>query len=106
MFPANAHEIHIETDPHAPVLLRLAALDETRPLLTPALVGHVRGVPAAALSLVDDRTVADPFVYTDPLRAVLRTRATGIVAGGREPSLSQRMLDRLGARFRPGAVPA
>jgi hypothetical protein len=63
-------------------------------------------VPAAALSLVDDRTVADPFVYTEPLRAVLRARATGILAADREPSLSRRMLARVGARFRPGTVPA
>ena len=105
MLPSNAFEIRIETDSASPTLLRLAALDESRPIPAPALIGHGRGVPAAALSLVDDRVVADPFVYTDPLRVVLRARASGIHAAAREPSLSERMLARLGARFRPaGAV--
>jgi hypothetical protein len=104
MLPSNAYDIHIETDPDAPVLRRLAELDEDRPLATPALIGHVRGVPAAALSLVDERVVADPFVYTDPLRIVLRARATGILAADREPSLARRMLARLGVRFRPAGA--
>jgi hypothetical protein len=106
MLPSNAYAIHIETDPHAPVLLRLAELDEDRPLAAPALVGHVRGVPAAALSLVDERVVADPFVSTRILQVTLRARATGILAADREPSLARRMLARLGMRFRPAAAAA
>ncbi len=105
MLSSTAYDIRIETDAASPVLHRLAALDEDRPLAAPALVAHVDGTPAAALSLADDRIVADPFVPTGPLRGVLRARATGIRAAEREPSLSQRMLDRLGVRFRPaGAV--
>jgi hypothetical protein len=100
MFPSNAHAIRIETDPDAPVLRDLAALDEDRPLATPALIGHVGGRPAAALSLVDDRIVADPFVHTEAVRIVLRLRATGIRAVERRPSLRERLLAGLGARFR------
>jgi hypothetical protein len=104
MLPSNAHAIRVETDPDAPVLRRLAALDEAAPLQTPALVGHVAGVPGAALSLVDDRMVADPFVHTEAVRVVLRARAKGIHAAAREPSLRARMFERLGARVRDAAA--
>jgi hypothetical protein len=104
MLSSNAHAIRIETDPDADVLRRLAALDEERPLQAPALIGHVAGVPAAALSLVDGRAVADPFIHTEVVRVALRARATGIHAAEREPSLRARMYDRLGARVRASAT--
>ena len=106
MFPANAYSVHIETDPDAPVLRRLAQLDSAAAVATPALVGHVHGVPAAALSLVDDRMVADPFQHTSSVRTVLRLRATGLHAAERRPALRERLLAGLGGRFRPARMPA
>jgi hypothetical protein len=100
MLSSTAHAIRVETDPGAPVLRLLAALDEAAPLQVPALIGHVGGAPAAALSLVDGRMVADPFARTGPVRVALRARATGILAVAREPSLRERMLARLGASVR------
>ena len=54
------------------VLAELARLDSADPLKRPALLGSVDGAPAAAMSLVDGRVVADPFRPTDDVVALLR----------------------------------
>jgi hypothetical protein len=54
------------------VLRELAALDSARPLRRPALLAVVDGRPVAARSLRDDRVVADPFVPTGDVVALLR----------------------------------
>ena len=100
MFSSTAYAIHLETDQHDATLRRLAALDEQAPLRTPALIGHIGGTPAAAVSIVDDRTVADPFIFTEPLRVVLRTRAKGIRTADEEPSVQRRIIARLRHVFR------
>jgi hypothetical protein len=71
--PATAEDGH--------VLQALAALDSTRPLRMPALLGLVDGAPRAAVSLVDGRAVADPFVHTADVVALLRARAAVLRAG-------------------------
>ena len=103
MFPGHSHDIHIEQDAHSPVLTRLAALDDAAPLATPALIAHIGSEPVAALSLVDGRSVADPFRYTEPIRTVLSFHARGIRAAERRPSLIERI--RLYLRG-AGVVPA
>jgi hypothetical protein len=72
-------------------LERLAELDSAAPIATPALLGFRGDRPAAALSLVDDRIVADPFQATDHLAAHLRMRAGALRAAERTPSLSERI---------------
>jgi hypothetical protein len=59
----------------APDLLRLAQLDSAEPLSDPILVAEVSGGLAAALSLADDRVIADPFVLTTSAVELLRARA-------------------------------
>jgi hypothetical protein len=57
-------------------LMTLAALDSAQPLAGPVLVGELDGACVAALSLRDGRVVADPFVLTSGVAALLRTRAS------------------------------
>ena len=56
-------------------LERLAALDSTEPPRGSTLVGELLQRPVAALSLSDGRVIADPFVATADIVALLRLRA-------------------------------
>jgi hypothetical protein len=67
----------------AGALERLAALDE-RPLPpAPLLIGEVGCLALAALSLADNRVVADPFVPTREVVALLKLRARQLRPPGR-----------------------
>jgi hypothetical protein len=67
----------------AGALERLAALDE-RPLpQAPLLIGEVGSLTLAALSLADNRVVADPFVPTREVVALLKLRARQLRGRGR-----------------------
>lgn len=57
-------------------LIRLAALDDARPLAGPALVAEENGAIAAALCLSTGRAVADPFVPSLHLVELLRRHAS------------------------------
>lgn len=59
----------------APAVRRLAALDSARVPRGEVLLAEVGGEPLAAISLADDRVVADPFRRTAELAALLRVRA-------------------------------
>jgi hypothetical protein len=59
----------------APDLFRLAQLDSAEPLSDPILVAEVSGRLTAALSLREDRVIADPFVLTRGAVELLRARA-------------------------------
>lgn len=59
----------------AQALRRLAALDDQPLPQAPLLIGEVGSRPLAALSLTDRRVVADPFVPTTEVVAMLRLRA-------------------------------
>lgn len=98
MLPGSAYDIRIEHDERHPALALLAALDEDRPLAAPALVAHADGAPVAALSLVDDRALADPFHHSAVARAALHERAQALRASERAPARP----DRLTARSRRG----
>jgi hypothetical protein len=63
-----------------PALVRLAVLDCAELPPSPLLVAEVDGVTCAALSLVDDRAVANPFRLTDGLVELLRARAAQLRA--------------------------
>ena len=99
MYPANTYAIRRTTEADEPTLRRLAELDSQRPLEGPALIGEIRGVPAAAVSLTDGRVVADPFKTTVHLRQILHMRFDGFRAYSRTPSLPQRL--RAGIRTVP-----
>jgi hypothetical protein len=71
----------------AAALHRLAALDSQRDLRGDVLVAELDGTPVAALSLAEDRVVADPFVRSAGAVALLRARA---------PRPAPRQLRRLG----------
>ena len=60
---------------------RLAALDDAPPLARPVLLGLLDGQPVAAVSLVDGRTVANPFLPTADIVALLSLRARQLRRG-------------------------
>jgi hypothetical protein len=92
MYSATAYVIRRATDEDAYALRQLAALDGQRPLGGQVLIGEIAGRPAAAISLSDDRVVADPFELTSQLTALLRMRAQAVHAYVRTPTLRERML--------------
>jgi hypothetical protein len=100
MYAANTYKIRMATADDAEGLRRLAELDSQRPLAGSILIGELDGRPAAALSLANGRVVADPFRPTGHLVASLRTRAAGLVAVARTPSLRERLLAALPAAYR------
>src|SRR4051794_12917960 len=67
MFASNAFQIRAATSSDASTLRRLSELDSRPPVKAPALIGAIDGYPAAVISLVDGRVVADPFIHTDAL---------------------------------------
>jgi hypothetical protein len=103
MYSATAYVIRRATDEDAYALSQLAQLDGQRPLGGQVLIGEIAGRPAAAISLSDNRVVADPFEFTAQLTALLRMRAQAIHAYLRTPSLRDRMLAgvRVTGRWRP-----
>ena len=68
--------IRVATAADLDELRRLAALDSARALLGTVLVAESDGLIRAALSLDQDRAIADPFERTAPLVELLRTRAS------------------------------
>jgi hypothetical protein len=88
---ASNHVIRMAADDDALTLRRIAKLDSREPLTGPILVGEIAGTPVAAISLTDDRVIADPFIPTDHLRIALRARAKGLRAFERTPSLGDRL---------------
>jgi hypothetical protein len=100
MYAANTYTIRIATAQDDEALRRLAALDSKTPLEGTVLVGEIAGTPAAAISLSNDRAVADPFVPTAHLLATLRVRAQALRAVDRTPSLRERLLAGLPSAYR------
>jgi hypothetical protein len=88
---ASNHVIRMAGDDDALALRRLAKLDSRAPLTGPILIGEIGGTPVAAVSLADDRTIADPFIPTDNLRIALRLRAKGARSVERTPALRDRL---------------
>ena len=63
-----------------PDLFRLAQLDSAEPLREPILIAEVAGRATAAMSLVEGRVIADPFVLTAGSVELLRARARQLCA--------------------------
>jgi hypothetical protein len=100
MYASNSYTIRIATDDDAEALRRLAALDSKAPLAGTVVVGEIAGRPAAAVSLTDDRAIADPFIPTAHLLATLRVRAHALHAVERTPSLRERLIAGLPVSYR------
>lgn len=67
--------IRAATNGDGPTLARLAALDSAPTPFGPVLLAEIDGEPKAALSLRDERVVADPFARTGELTQLLRVHA-------------------------------
>ena len=91
MFQAGLYAIRPASPDDAEALRRLAQLDSQQPLSGDVLVGELHGEIAAALSLEDDRIIADPFVRTGHVLALLRVRSASLRAAEREPSIRDRI---------------
>ena len=78
-------------------LIRVAELDGARPLPGPALVAEENGAIVAALCLLTDRAVADPFVRSLYLVELLRRYAAHRHAPAAPPR-RRRLLSRLALR--------
>jgi len=91
MYPANVHVIRLATEDDAFTLERIAQFDSQRSLGGNVLIGEVDGQAAAAISLNDNRVIADPFQRTGHITQLLRMRAASLVALAETPSLRDRM---------------
>jgi hypothetical protein len=100
MYAANSYVLRLATDADAETVRRLADLDSQAPLEGSILIGELNGEPVAALSLADDRAVADPFRPTAHLVATMRVRARGLKAVQEMPSLRDRLLAGLPLSYR------
>jgi hypothetical protein len=100
MYAANSYVIRFATDADAEALSDLAAVDHQNPLEGSILIGELHGEPVAALSLADDRAIADPFRPTAHLVATMRVRASGLHAVEHMPSLRDRLLAGLPTSYR------
>lgn len=76
----DAITFRLATDADAPALARLAGRDSARVPAGPVLLAEVAGVPAAARSLHDGHTVADPFLPTMHLVRALAAVAPSFAA--------------------------
>lgn len=106
MYAANAYVIRPAAEEDGFALRRLAELDSQPPLTGRIIVAEAGGKPVAAMSLDEWRTVADPFVRSEPARVHLRLRASGIEAHRRTPTVRERLLAGLRRRAREDAQAA
>jgi hypothetical protein len=91
MLNANAFGIRPAQQSDAPTLAWLAALSSQPAVARPALIGDIDGIPAAAISLVNGRVVADPFRPTSTLCADLRLHRSGWRARAGRDAVRQRV---------------
>ena len=100
MYAANSYTIRLATEADDAALMRLAELDSKTPLEGTILVGELHGEPVVALSIDDDRAIADPFRPTAHLLATMRVRARGLKAIEHMPSLRERLIAGLPTSYR------
>ena len=91
MYPANAYVIRQATETDGPTLRHLAELDSQKPFAGPALIAESSGVAIAAISLFDERIVADPFERTAVVTQLLRMRLGALRAYSGTPSVAERV---------------
>ncbi len=78
----------------APMVRRLAALDDAPALEGPVLLALMDGEAVAALALLDRRVVANPFLCTRDVVQLLRLRAEHIAGPGPGPRRRPALLRR------------
>jgi hypothetical protein len=88
----------------APDLWRLAQVDSAEPLAEPILIALVSGQLRAAVSLENDRVLADPFVLTSGEVELLRARARQLTGPGRRWGRRPRGARRLQGLLRTSAL--
>jgi hypothetical protein len=91
MYPANAYSIRPATEADVSTLRHLAELDGQTPFAPPALIAESDGLAVAAISIVDERAVADPFERTVVVTQLLRMRLAALRAHSEAPSLPERL---------------
>ena len=91
MFAANTYLIRSATPADRELLERIARLDTQASIAGPALIGEIGGTAAAAVALHDGRVIADPFMHTANLVALLRVRQRARTAAARTPSVAARL---------------
>jgi hypothetical protein len=93
--PAPSLVLRSATYADAPAVRRLAALDDAPMLADPIMIALEDGEPVAALSLADQRVVANPFRLTQDSVALLRLRAQHLVAPASSPRRARRSVAHL-----------
>ena len=101
MFAANSYTIRPATDDDTFTLRRWADRKQQQPLAGRLLIGEIDGRAAAAISLLDGRTITDTSARTGHLLANLRIRARSVWAYEAMPSLRDRMLQAMAAPTAP-----
>jgi hypothetical protein len=91
MYPANSYSIRQATDADAATLRHLAELDGQQPFAGPALIAESDGIAVAAISLFDERVIADPFERTAVVTQLLRMRLAALRSYSTTPSLPERL---------------
>jgi hypothetical protein len=77
--------VRIASPADGEALQRLAQRDGNRVPCGALLVAEVDGIPLAARSLSDGKTIADPFVHSHHLAELLALRATHLRGDGDRP---------------------
>jgi len=73
--PTSTLTLRVADAEDVPRIVRLAALDSARPPKAPLLIAEVDDELCVAVSLVDLVSIADPFRYTDDVRAIAIARS-------------------------------
>lgn len=81
---ATVITLRLATRPEDLAVAELAALNEDVPPCGRALVAEVDGRARAALSLENDRVLADPFYPADELSSLLSLRRSQLAASRRD----------------------
>jgi hypothetical protein len=95
MFETNTDHIRFATEQDADALRSLAERASQQPLRGRVLIGDLDDKPAAALSLLDGRVIAESSHRTARLVVALRLRAGTIRAYEATPSLRERLVKAL-----------
>jgi len=81
----NTLALRVAQSDETPVVRRLAALDDSRPLHGDVLLALVDGEAVAAVSLDDGRVVANPFLPTADTVKLLSLRASQLTGPSGSP---------------------
>jgi hypothetical protein len=78
----EAVTVRLASAADSPTLIRLAQLDSANALSHPILLAELSGQPVAAVSLADGVVIADPFVPTAEVVALLKLRVRQLRRAG------------------------